>query len=70
MERQAVDPASIRPMGYDPERDLLEIEFQSGEVYDYFDVPEETWVGLSEADSRGRYFLENIRDLYGYQEQS
>ncbi len=64
MERQSIDSSSIRSLGYDPKKKILEIEFQSGEVYDYFEVPEEVHKEFIEADSRGRYFMSNIRGRY------
>lgn len=45
----------------------LEIEFHSGGVYQYFNVPESVYVGLLHAASKGSYFHEQIRDRYRYQ---
>jgi hypothetical protein len=67
MERQPVSSTSIRSVGYDLSQQTLEIEFQSGEVYDYFDVPREVYVELMHADSHGQYFIQNIRDQYHYE---
>jgi hypothetical protein len=41
--------------------DLLEIEFLSGSLYLYRDVPEPVYTGLMAAPSKGRYFWANIR---------
>jgi hypothetical protein len=46
----------------DGEKKTLEIHFQSGAVYRYFGVPDEVCQGLLNADSRGRYFQEHIRN--------
>jgi hypothetical protein len=67
MERQAVSSTSIRSVGYDLASQTLEIEFQTGEVYDYFDVPREVYVDFMHADSHGGYFTKSIRDQYRYQ---
>ena len=56
----------MRSMGYQAETGVLEIEFQSGEVYEYFDVPADVYVGLEKAESKGQYFNREIRDDYGY----
>jgi hypothetical protein len=36
-------------IGYDPENMILEIEFQHGGVYQYFNVPESGYNGLNES---------------------
>ena len=66
MERQDVSSTSIRSVGYDREDEILEIEFDSGQVYDYYQVPGEVYQAFLDADSLGRYFQENIRDIYDY----
>lgn len=45
---------------------LLVIEFQSGAMYVYFDVPSELYDGLLSADSPGRYHARHIRNAYPY----
>ena len=55
-------------MGYDQEQRVLEIEFTSGAVYQYFDVPAEVYRGLMAAESHGRHFHQHIRNKsYRYQ---
>ena len=66
MERNPVSSGSIKSVGYDLETQMLEIEFQSGEVYQYSGVPREVYAELMHAELHGRYFLENIRDVYSY----
>ncbi len=67
MERQPVSSTSIQTVGYDPEKKTLEIEFQSGEIYDYFDVPRDIYVDLMHAESHGQFFIQNIRDQYRFE---
>lgn len=66
MKRTEVESSMIRSVGYDLDARILEIEFNSGQVYQYFDVPLEEYEGLMKAESHGRYFLANIRDVYSY----
>ncbi|MCA9933042.1 MAG: KTSC domain-containing protein [Ardenticatenaceae bacterium] len=66
MKRTAVSSSNLASVGYDPESQILEIEFNSGRVYQYFDVPQDEYDGLMNADSHGRYFNQNIRDNYRY----
>ncbi len=63
MKRTEVESSMIRSVGYDPDARILEIEFNSGQVYQYFDVPPQEYEGLMKAESHGRYFLANIRDV-------
>lgn len=66
MQREHVDSSMIRAVGYDPRQHLLEIEFNSGRVYQYSDVPQDVFKGLMSAESKGRYFLGNIEGIYLY----
>jgi len=43
---------------------ILELEFQNGGVYQYFEVPEVAYAELMSASSKGRYFNQNIRNVY------
>ena len=56
MQRVSLDSSSIASIGYAPEQQVLEVEFrQSGEVYQYFDVPAEEHAGFLAAASKGTY---------------
>lgn len=62
MKRLALQSSVIRSAGYDPSRHTLEIEFTSGHIYDYYDVPRRLYRGLLTALSHGRYFDGFIRN--------
>ena len=66
MKREAVDSSMIASVGYDPDDRILEVEFTSGTVYQYDDVPPEEFTGLMDSDSKGQYMLSNIIDMYDY----
>jgi len=70
MQRQLVSSSSIRSVGYDSAARLLEIEFQSGGTYQYFDVPESVYRELMKAESQGLFFHDHIRDKYQYEKIS
>ena len=67
MIRQHVTSSDLRMVGYDAARQVLEIEFHSGGIYQYFGVPGSTYGGLMQAGSKGRYFHAFIKDRYAYQ---
>ena len=66
MNRQLVESSNLASIGYDAENEILEIEFNHGGVYQYFDVPENVYDELMDADSHGQYFDRNIKKA-GYQ---
>ena len=66
MQRLPVESSMLRSAGYDPERSILELEFTNGRIYRYFGVPQEIVAELLTAESKGRYFLAQIDDLYPY----
>ncbi len=41
MQREPVQSSNIRSVGYDLDEQLLEIEFENGNIYQYFAVPTE-----------------------------
>lgn len=55
MERKYVVSSNIASIGYDAEQMILEVEFNYGSIYQYFDVPESVYEGLMTADSYGKY---------------
>lgn len=67
MRRKHVESEALLSVGYDAKRHLLEIEFTSGEVYRYFDVPAPVHAGLMAADSHGEYFSHHVRDVFDYE---
>lgn len=65
METHDVDSSVIDAVGY---ARVLEIRFDSGRIYQYYDVPEDVYAGMLAATSKGRYFNSHIRDKFPYQE--
>lgn len=70
MQRKPVDSTTMRSVGYELKSQILEIEFDSGGVYQYLGVPEKIYEQLRRAESKGRYFNREIRDAYPYVEVS
>lgn len=68
MERITLESAALSSLGYDPARRVLEVEFSSGRVYQYFGVPQVEVQRLLEAESQGAYFSERVRDRYRYEQ--
>lgn len=65
MDRHAVESSVIKSIGCSV---VLEVEFESGRVYQYFDVPIAVYLEFLTAESKGKYFNAHIRNEYPYQE--
>ncbi len=66
MERIPVSSRNLCSVGYDPDSQILEIEFSHGGVYQYPGVPQAEYEGLMNAGSKGQYFHSNIKNRYPY----
>lgn len=66
MERTPVSSSNISAIGYDADNQVLEIEFISGAVYSYSDVPCGEYEGFMNADSKGKYLHANIKNRYSF----
>lgn len=64
MRRVTVESSCIDSVGYDNE--VLEVRFNNGGVYRYFEVPAQLYRQLLAAESKGRFFNAHIRDDYSY----
>ena len=58
---------SIKKIGYDSIENILYIQFTSGILYQYFNIPQEVFNELSSTESCGKYFAENIKKIYKYE---
>ncbi len=58
--------SNLSRIRYNEDSNTLEIEFQGGRVYQYFDVPVQVFEGLKTADSYGQYFNTYIKGYYRY----
>ncbi|WP_129668775.1 KTSC domain-containing protein [Phytoactinopolyspora endophytica] len=66
MRRKAVSSSVVASVGYDADSRTLEVEFHSGEVYRYLDVPEFDVARLLRAESLGRFLNEWIKPRYEF----
>lgn len=61
MRRERVKSSVIASIGYDARGRVLEVEFHSGRVYEYFDVSRRVYETLRTTDSVGKYFNEVVK---------
>jgi hypothetical protein len=64
MIRSPIESSMMVSVGYDAEHAVLEIEFRSGDVYEYRDVTELVYRGLLKAPSKGRFFHTRIESKF------
>lgn len=70
MHRVSVSSSNIRSIGYDRQLGTLEVEFTSGDIYQYFNVPDHLYRQFFQASSPGQFLNDNIRYSYRYQKIS
>ncbi|HEV7453762.1 MAG TPA: KTSC domain-containing protein [Candidatus Saccharimonadales bacterium] len=68
MDRLLVNSTNIITVGYDADSKTLEVEFQSGKIYQYSDVPEDIYQELMAASSKGQFFHDNVMNQYDFTE--
>lgn len=64
LERQPVKSRILRSLGYDESTKILEIEFQTGLVYQYAGVPLKVYRELIRSDEIGKYFTDKVRNRF------
>lgn len=64
MTRVFVKSSMIASFGFDFSSSTLEIEFNSGAVWQYFKVSKSVFYEMKAASSFGRFFLNSIKDEY------
>lgn len=63
MRRKATASEALVSIGYDARRQILEVEFDGGDVYRYRDVPVEVYETLLAAESKGTWFNQTFKRL-------
>lgn len=61
---QPVQSSMANAIGYDAKRNLLQMEFANGAIYQYQDVEPETYQALQKTDSIGQFFNREIKGNY------
>jgi hypothetical protein len=63
---QNFESSNIALLKYDGETLTLEVTFHGGSTYQYFDVPEQLWNGIKNAESKGVFLNAEIKGHYRY----
>jgi len=63
-----VESSMMTSVEYDEDDRELDITFSGGKTYRYFDVPLDVYADLLDAESKGKFFNENIKDVFEHNE--
>jgi len=66
MMRDYVASSTIASIGYDEQSQTLEVEFNTGAIYQYYNVGSDLHDNLMQAASKGQFLHTYIRDAYPY----
>ena len=66
MQRNSVNSTNLASVGYDSKSGTLEAEFTSGATYQYYGVPENMYMQLMSAQSKGKFLNVYIKNQYPY----
>jgi len=66
MRINAVESTTLVTIAYDEALELLQLEFRSQSIYQYFGVPVAVYIAFLDAPSKGRYFNQVIRGRFPY----
>lgn len=62
MIRKKVESGNIKSIGYDQDKKILEIEFNKGAIYQYFNVDKLIFDSLNNYNSVNIWFTEKIKN--------
>jgi hypothetical protein len=68
MQREIVESSFIKSIGYDEALMVLQIEFKEGDVRDYKGVSKELYERFMKSESKGKFYLKNIRKKFVYEQ--
>lgn len=66
MRREPVSSSNIVSVGYDATSETMEVEFLSGSVYQYYNVPQSVYDAFLAAPSAGQFLAYQIKNAFPY----
>ena len=67
MDREAVESKVFASVGYEPESEVLELEFSSGRIYRYMGVSAETHAWFMRSAEKGGFFNRMIDGKFEFE---
>lgn len=66
MQRLAFDSEAVASAGYDSDSRLMEVEFRTGRIYRYSEVPPGVFEWLLRTKSKGSFVTNMVRDKFEF----
>ena len=66
MRLQPVESSALIAAGYDAAAKVLRALFRGGRLYDYLDVPRQSWAAFRKAESKGTYINAEIKPKHRF----
>jgi KTSC domain len=66
MDRKRVTSSNLTSIGYDSASQTLEVEFQNGSIYQYYNVTPAIFEAFDRAPSKGQFFNSQIKDSFPF----
>jgi hypothetical protein len=66
MNRQSVKSSNVKSIGYDELKQVLEVEFNNGTIYQYLKVPENIYINVITAPSIGSAIHSVLNGRFSY----
>lgn len=60
--------SQVKQIDYKPEEKILEVTFLTGKKYAYYDVLAETWDGVKNAESIGKFLNSEVKGKFKYKQ--
>lgn len=61
---EPVTSAALAAIGYDADARMLAVQFSSGHIFHYRDVPDTVWAELQRVPSKGQYYAREIKKQF------
>lgn len=66
MDREYVQSSNVTAIGYDGGTETLEVEFNTGAIYQYYNVPQHIYDELIQSPSKGQFMHIYIKNAYSF----
>jgi len=66
MDRIFVQSTNVTAIGYDEPSQTLEVEFNTGSIYQYYNVPQHLYDALMQASSKGQFINAYIKNAHSF----
>lgn len=67
MKYTTVNSSKIEKIGFDKTKQQFEVHFKNGHIYLHQQVPAKFFMECLSAPSIGKYYFENIKDVFPYE---